>query len=69
MEQDNQSNAILVLKCQRRDEKAFREIVNSWDPVFTTTYGVFSRMKMTSGISCRRHGWLFSKTYASWKIP
>ncbi len=32
MEQDNQSNAILVLKCQRRDEKAFREIVNSWEP-------------------------------------
>ena len=32
MEQDNQSNAILVLKCQRRDEKAFREIVNIWEP-------------------------------------
>ena len=32
MEQDNISNAILVLKCQRRDEKAFREIVNSWEP-------------------------------------
>jgi RNA polymerase sigma-70 factor (ECF subfamily) len=32
MEQDNLSNAILVLKCQRRDEKAFREIVNSWEP-------------------------------------
>ena len=32
MEQDNISNAILVLKCQRRDEKAFREIVNRWEP-------------------------------------
>jgi len=32
MEQDNQSNAILVLKCKKRDEKAFREIVNSWEP-------------------------------------
>jgi RNA polymerase sigma-70 factor (ECF subfamily) len=32
MEQDKQSNAILVLKCQRRDEKAFREIVNIWEP-------------------------------------
>jgi RNA polymerase sigma-70 factor (ECF subfamily) len=32
MEQDKLSNAILVLKCQRRDEKAFREIVNSWEP-------------------------------------
>ncbi|MHC4105905.1 MAG: RNA polymerase sigma factor [Planctomycetota bacterium] len=32
MEQNNISNAILVLKCQRRDEKAFREIVNSWEP-------------------------------------
>ncbi|MHC4587504.1 MAG: RNA polymerase sigma factor [Planctomycetota bacterium] len=32
MEQDNQSNAILVLKSQRRDEKAFREIVNNWEP-------------------------------------
>jgi len=32
MEQDKQSNAILVLKCQRRDEKAFREIINNWEP-------------------------------------
>ena len=32
MEQDNISNAILVLKCQRRDEKSFREIVNRWEP-------------------------------------
>ncbi len=32
MEQDNISNAILVLKCQRRGEKAFREIVNRWEP-------------------------------------
>ena len=32
MEQDKLSNAILVLKCQRQDEKAFREIVNSWEP-------------------------------------
>jgi len=32
MEKDNISNAILVLKCQRRDEKSFREIVNRWEP-------------------------------------
>jgi len=32
MEQDNVSDAILVLKCQRRDEMAFRELVNRWEP-------------------------------------
>jgi RNA polymerase sigma-70 factor (ECF subfamily) len=32
MEQDKKSTAILILKCQRRDEKAFREIVNIWEP-------------------------------------
>jgi len=32
MEQYNLSNAILVLKCQKRDETAFREIVNRWEP-------------------------------------
>jgi RNA polymerase sigma-70 factor (ECF subfamily) len=32
MEQDNVSDAILVLKCQRRDELAFRELVNRWQP-------------------------------------
>ena len=32
MEQDKLSNAILVLSCQRRDESAFRELVNRWEP-------------------------------------
>ena len=32
MEQYAISNAILVLKCQKRDETAFREIVNRWEP-------------------------------------
>jgi RNA polymerase sigma-70 factor (ECF subfamily) len=32
MEQYDLSNAILVLKCQQRDEAAFKEIVNSWEP-------------------------------------
>ena len=32
MEQDKLSNAILVLRCQRRDESAFRELVNRWEP-------------------------------------
>ncbi len=32
MEQDNVPDAILVLKCQRRDESAFRELVNRWQP-------------------------------------
>ena len=32
MEQHAISNAILVLKCQKRDETAFREIVNRWEP-------------------------------------
>ncbi len=30
MEKDKLSNAILVLRCQRRDEAAFRELVNRW---------------------------------------
>ena len=32
MEHYDLSNAILVLKCQKRDEAAFREIVNCWEP-------------------------------------
>lgn len=32
MEEDNLSNAILVLSCQKRDEFAFRELVNRWEP-------------------------------------
>lgn len=32
MEQCDLSNAILVLKCQKYDEAAFREIVNRWEP-------------------------------------
>ena len=32
MEEDKLSNAILVLSCQKRDEAAFREIVNRWEP-------------------------------------
>ena len=32
MEQDKLSNAILVLSCQKRDEPAFRELVNRWEP-------------------------------------
>ena len=32
MEQYELSNAILILKCQKRDEAAFREIVNRWEP-------------------------------------
>ena len=32
MEQYEFSNAILILKCQKRDEAAFREIVNRWEP-------------------------------------
>jgi len=32
MEQDKISNAILVLSCQQRDEPAFRELVNRWEP-------------------------------------
>ena len=32
MEQDKLSNAILVLSCQQRDEPAFRELVNRWEP-------------------------------------
>jgi RNA polymerase sigma-70 factor (ECF subfamily) len=32
MEQDKLFNAILVLRCQRRDESAFRELVNRWEP-------------------------------------
>ncbi len=30
MEKDKLSNAILVLRCQKRDEAAFRELVNRW---------------------------------------
>lgn len=30
-DQDNLFNAILILRCQRRDEKAFRELVNRWE--------------------------------------
>jgi RNA polymerase sigma-70 factor (ECF subfamily) len=32
MEQDKLSNAFLVLGCQKRDEPAFRELVNRWEP-------------------------------------
>jgi len=32
MEQEKLSNAILVLRCQKRDESAFRELVNRWEP-------------------------------------
>ncbi len=32
MEEDKLSNAILVLSCQKRDESAFRELVNRWEP-------------------------------------
>ena len=32
MEQDKLSNAFLVLGCQKRDEPAFRELVNHWEP-------------------------------------
>jgi RNA polymerase sigma-70 factor (ECF subfamily) len=32
MEQYNVSDAILVLRCQKRDEMAFRELVNRWEP-------------------------------------
>lgn len=32
MEQDKISDAILVLRCQRRDELAFQELVNRWEP-------------------------------------
>ncbi|MHC4574977.1 MAG: RNA polymerase sigma factor, partial [Planctomycetota bacterium] len=32
MEQDSLSDAILVLRCQRRDESAFEELVNRWQP-------------------------------------
>jgi RNA polymerase sigma-70 factor (ECF subfamily) len=32
MEQDKLADAILVLRCRRRDEKAFEELVNRWQP-------------------------------------
>jgi len=32
MEDDKLNNCILVLRCQRRDELAFRELVNRWEP-------------------------------------
>jgi len=32
MEQDKLSDAILVLRCQKRDESAFRELVDRWQP-------------------------------------
>ena len=32
MEQDKLSDALLVLNCQQRDESAFRELVNRWEP-------------------------------------
>jgi len=32
MEEDKISDAILVLRCQKRDESAFRELVNRWEP-------------------------------------
>lgn len=32
MKQDKVSDAILVLRLQRRDEPAFRELVNRWEP-------------------------------------
>jgi len=32
MKQDRASDAILVLRLQRRDELAFRELVNRWEP-------------------------------------
>lgn len=32
MKQDKLSDAILVLRCQKRDESAFRELVNRWQP-------------------------------------
>ncbi len=32
MEQDNSSDQILVLKCQRHDCSAFRELVKIWEP-------------------------------------
>ena len=30
-DQDKLSNSILILRCQRQDEKAFRELVNRWE--------------------------------------
>lgn len=32
MEKDKLQDGILVLRCQRRDELAFRELVNRWEP-------------------------------------
>ena len=32
MEQDRLADAVLVLSCQKRDEPAFRELVNRWQP-------------------------------------
>jgi len=32
MKQDKLSNAVLVLSCQKRDESAFRELVDRWEP-------------------------------------
>ncbi len=32
MDQDKLANAILALGCQKRDEAAFRELVNRWQP-------------------------------------